>query len=214
MSTTPFRGTSHRYQHTRRWLEGSWQRVGTRCSRLGIPVGAEYSGRRRPHLRPSRARPRHRPPRCCLLLHLRRRPHSLRTATIRGEQMTPKDTHDQGTTNRHPGHKPPKTSPLQRSEQGTTNRQPTDTTRRPTKGQVSPLYRGRLSPGHEFQTPKTITACPGQTGHPKSKITTATHTGQAVAPSGTYPRARHTGTDTGLRGHTHAVPDRASPQAT
>ena len=31
----------------------------------------------------------------------------------------------------------------------------------------------------------TITACPGQTGHPKSKITTATHTGQAVAPSGT-----------------------------
>ena len=31
---------------------------------------------------------------------------------------------------------------------------------------------------------QTITACPGQTGHPKSKITTATHTGQAVAPSG------------------------------
>ena len=135
--------------------------------------------------------------------------------------MIRKDTHDQGTTKGHPlfgrprdnqrtprdtpGRKPPKTAPLQRSDQGTTNRQPTDTTRRPTKGQISPLYRGRLSPGHEFQTPKTITACPGQTGHPKSKITTATHTGQAVAPSGTYPRARHTGTDTGLRGHTHAV---------
>ena len=115
--------------------------------------------------------------------------------------MTRKDTHDQGTTKGHPlfgrprdnqrtprdtpGRKPSKTAPLQRSDQGTTNRQPTDTTRRPTKGQISPLYRGRLSPGHEFQTPKTITACPGQTGHPKSKITTATHTGQAVAPSGT-----------------------------
>ena len=125
--------------------------------------------------------------------------------------MIRKDTHDQGTTKGHPlfgrprdnqrtprdtpGHKPPKTAPLQRSEQGTTNRQPTDTTRRPTKGQISPLYRGRLSPGHEFQTQKTINACPGQTGHPKSKITTATHTGQAVAPSGTYPRARRTGTD-------------------
>ena len=32
---------------------------------------------------------------------------------------------------------------------------------------------------------QTITACPGQTRHPKSKITTATHTSQAVAPSGT-----------------------------
>ena len=114
--------------------------------------------------------------------------------------MIRKDTHDQGTTKGHPlfgrprdnqrtprdtpGRRPSKTAPLQRSDQGTTNRQPTDTTRRPTKGQISPLYRGRLSPGHEFQTHKTITACPGQTGHPKSKITTATHTGQAVAPSG------------------------------
>ena len=105
--------------------------------------------------------------------------------------MTRKDTHDQGTTKGHPlfgrprdnqrtprdtpGRRPSKTAPLQRSDQGTTNRQPTDTTRRPTKGQISPLYRGRLSPGHEFQTQKTINACPGQTRHPKSKIMTATH---------------------------------------
>ena len=120
--------------------------------------------------------------------------------------MIRKDTHDQGTTKGHPlfgrprdnqrtprdtpGRKPSKTAPLQRSDQGTTNRQPTDSTRRPTKGQISPLYRGRLSPGHEFQTQKTINACPGQTGHPKSKITTATHTGQAVAPSGESPTCK------------------------
>ena len=117
--------------------------------------------------------------------------------------MTRKDTHDQGTTKGHPlfgrprdnqrtprdtpGRKPSKTPPLQRSDQGTTNRQPTDTTRRPTKGQISPLYRGRLSPGHEFQTPKTITACPGQTGHPKVKSR------QLLIPA----RPLH------LRGHTH-----------
>ena len=63
----------------------------------------------------------------------------------------------------------------------------------------------RIQPEKKPLVTQTINACPGQTGHPKSKIMTATHTGQAVAPSGTYPRARHTGTDTGLRGHTHAV---------
>ena len=103
--------------------------------------------------------------------------------------MIRKDTHDQGTTKGHPlfgrprdnqrtprdtpSHKPSKTAPLQRSDQGTTKGQPTDSTRRPTKGQISPLYRGRLSPGHDFQTHKPITACPGQTGHPKSKIATS-----------------------------------------
>ena len=141
--------------------------------------------------------------------------------------MIRKDTHDQGTTKGHPlfgrprdnqrtprdtpGRKPSKTPPLQRSDQGTTNRQPTDTTRRPTKGQISPLYRGRLSPGHEFQTPKTINACPGQTGHPKSKITTATHTGQA-APSGipTCKPHRHRHRPSGADPRRS---DRESPQA-
>ena len=81
--------------------------------------------------------------------------------------MTRKGTHDQGTTNGHPllgrprdnqrtprdtpRTDPSETAPFQRSDQGTTNGQPTDSTRRPTKGQISPLYRGRLSPGHEFR---------------------------------------------------------------
>ena len=60
---------------------------------------------------------------------------------------------------------------------------------------------------------QTITACPGQTGHPKSKITTATHTGQGQHLRGiTHVQATPAPTS-GLRGNTHAVPDRASPQA-
>ena len=52
---------------------------------------------------------------------------------------------------------------------------------------------------------QTITACPGQTGHPKSKITTATHTGQASTFGGiTHVHATPAPTS-GLRGHTHAV---------
>ena len=114
--------------------------------------------------------------------------------------MTRKGTHDQGTTNGHPllgrprdnqrtprdtpRTDPSETAPFQRSDQGTTNGQPTDSTRCPTKGQISPLYRGRLSPGHEFRNthnnpkpatqkeesnPKkplvtAIAACPGQMG--------------------------------------------------
>ena len=60
---------------------------------------------------------------------------------------------------------------------------------------------------------QTITACPGQTGHPKSTITTATHTGQAST-FGDHPRARHTGTDKRPSGTHPRRSDRASPQAT
>ena len=143
--------------------------------------------------------------------------------------MIRKDTHDQGTTKGHPlfgrprdnqrtprdtpSHKPSKTAPLQRSDQGTTKGQPTDSTRRPTKGQISPLYRGRLSPGHDFQTHKPITACPGQTGHPKSTITTSYSYRPRPAPSGESPTCtphRHRHRPSGANPRRS---DRESPQA-
>ena len=138
--------------------------------------------------------------------------------------MTRKGTHDQGTTNGHPllgrprdnqrtprdtpRTDPSETAPFQRSDQGTTNGQPTDSTRRPTKGQISPLYRGRLSPGHEFRNthnnPKPATQRrikPKETardrnrrlswtnGHPQNRIRTATHTGQASTLGDTHVHA-------------------------
>ena len=101
--------------------------------------------------------------------------------------------------------------PFYRHFSGVSGRRGWTASPRPPYGPATP--KEESNPKKPLVT-QTITACPGQTGHPKSKITTATHTGQAVAPSGdTHVQATPAPTS-GLRGHTHAVPDRASPQAT
>ena len=59
-----------------------------------------------------------------------------------------------------------------------------------------------------------IDGTPGKPNPNSVTITTATHTGQADAPSGYHPRARHTGTDKRPSGTHPRRSDRESPQAT